>query len=68
MTDFREVEIRWRDEDYPQGWESRIVAVDDVWNGFDEDDDVFFWFSSEDEYQDCLINGQEDFEMREPNE
>lgn len=66
MTVFREVLIKWRDEAYPQGWESRTVGVDGAWNSLDEeDDDVFFWFASEQEYQDCLKNGEGDFEMKE---
>lgn len=68
MLEFREVLIRWRDETYPQGWESRTVAVGGDWSLNDNDDDVFFYFADEAEYEACLLNGEADFIMEEADD
>ena len=68
MLEFCEVLIRWRDEKYPQGWESRTVAVGGDWSLNDNDDEVFFYFADWDEYKACLADGEADFEMMEEGE
>lgn len=64
MTTYREVIVSWRDE--PDNYFAATVAVDDEWNPVDDEDDgVFFWFASEFDYQECLLNGEADFTMEE---
>lgn len=64
MAQFREVLISWRDN--PDDCFLVTVGVDGAWNSLDEeDDDVFFWFASEREYQECLVNGEEEFTMKD---
>lgn len=65
MAVLKNVVITWRDEteEEPQ---HVLVSVDEQWNSIDEEDDgIFFYFASEEEYQDALKNGTEEFTMVE---
>ena len=62
MLEFREVLIRWCDE---SDWQGCTVAVGGDWSLNDNDDEVFFYFANWDEYNECLANGEADFEMME---
>lgn len=59
----REVLVTWRDE--PEREFFARVHIDQKWNELEDELDIFFFFSSEEEYQDALTNGTEEFTMKE---
>jgi hypothetical protein len=60
----KQVLITWRDT--PEYGEMfTYVAIDPNWVDKEDDDGIFFYFDNEEEYQDALINGTEEFTMRE---
>lgn len=61
---FYDVIVHWRDEPELEGM-STTVAVDPDWADKEDDESVFFYFQTEEEYRDALINGTEEFTMVE---
>jgi hypothetical protein len=59
----REVLITWRDE--PESDFLTRVAIDPDWLDKDDDVNIFFYFGTEEEYQEALINGTDEFTIRE---
>lgn len=62
----KEVLITWRDtpaREFP----TLVVITDDKITDYSEvnDDGIFYYFTTEQEYKDALINGAEEFTMRE---
>jgi len=65
MSDYteREVLVTWRDE--PEIEFYTLVAITPAWTELEADEDVFFYFSDEDEYLEALKNGTDEFTIRE---
>jgi hypothetical protein len=61
----RDVIIQWRDEEEEL---QRTVAIGTYEDGSPEDDEIFFYFANEEEYREAILNGTEDFSMREDME
>lgn len=62
----RNVSITWRNK--PDNEFSTLVAVAPGWSYFNKlDDAIFYYFESEKEYRDTLINGTDEFTMKEEN-
>lgn len=63
MSEYRQVLIEWHDE--PDVKYLTTVAVDEEWTSLDEDDDgVFFYFSSEAEFEEAKKLGDNGLEFR----
>lgn len=62
----REVLITWRDE--PEREFFTLVAIAPGWSYFDKlDEQIFFYFETEQEFREALANGEHEFTMREAN-
>lgn len=60
MAVYKEVVVQYHDEGEPF---QTIVSIDEVWNGIDEDENIFFYFANEQEFQNAKqINN--DYEFR----
>lgn len=70
MAVFRNVVIVWHDE--PDESYLVKVSIDERWNsldeGFEDDDSIFFYFSSEDEFEEAKTGEGYDFKIIEWDE
>lgn len=62
MAVYRDVLVQWHDE--PDEPFVTTVSVDEVWNGIDEDDGIFFYFANENEFQQATQSGDNGYEFR----
>jgi|TARA_B110000459_G_scaffold106871_1_gene118659 translation elongation factor P/translation initiation factor 5A len=61
MSEYREVLIEWKDE--PDKQYLTTVAIDKEWTEGEDDDNVFFYFSDEQEFEQAKLN-KDEFEFR----
>ena len=62
----KEVLVTWRDDPRDEFF-TYVVISDDLITDYSEvnDDGVFYYFSTVEEYEDALANGTEEFTIRE---
>lgn len=59
----KDVTIKWHDE--PEVDYLVTVSIDEEWNGLDEEDeDIFFYFTSEQEFEEAKQIGENGYEFR----
>lgn len=64
----KDVLVTWRDFPAPDREFHTTVAIAPGWSYFAcLDDQIFFYFESEQEYREALANGTKEFTMREDN-
>ena len=59
----KQVLVTWHDE--PENEFLATVAINENWVDGEDDLNIFFYFDSEEEYQQLLKTGTEEFTMRE---
>lgn len=64
MAEYRKVSIEWHDE--PKVYYSTTVSIDGEWNSieFEDDDNIFFYFSKESEFEKAKEEGDNGYDFR----
>jgi hypothetical protein len=61
----REVLVTWRDEPQREFYALVAISEDSITDYSEGDDEIFFYFTTEEAYKEALANGEAEFTMRE---
>lgn len=60
----KEVLVTWRDDPEREFYTLVAITDDKITDYSEGDDQIFFYFTTEEEFQNALVNGTEEFTMR----